>query len=164
MGGKIRGSIPPKPGPSNEVVRVKTTTPQKFLILSRATFGQWIHFYATRSHECTLDRGACERCTWGWPRKWKGYLHAVQLADKARVFVELTPAAFEMVSQVVPEGEDLRGLILSISKTKGGPKGRYMIHVEGVRRDPVQLPEEEDPLPVLRYLWNCKNPSGKHNS
>lgn len=164
MAGPIRGAIPPKPGPSSEVIRVKSEQVQKFLVLSRAVFGQWIHYYANRSHECTLEKGTCTRCQQGWPRKWKGYIHAVQLSNNARVFVELTPAAFDLVVQVIPEKEDLRGLIVGISKTKGGAKGRYRIHVEGVRRDPVQLPEEQDPYPILTYLWNVKNPTGKPNS
>jgi hypothetical protein len=109
------------------------------------------------------DTGTCDRCVQGWPPKWKGYINAIALYDDKRVFVELTPAAYNLTVSVIPPNEDLRGLILAISKTKGGAKGRYRVHVEGVRRDPAQLPHEEDPLPVLRYLWNVKNPTGKKN-
>lgn len=164
MAGTIRGATPPRPGPSVNIVRVKTEQGQKFLCLSTAVFGQWIHFYGNRSHECSADRGDCDRCRQGWPRKWKGYVHAVQLSDNERVFVEITPAAYSLIVQAIPPGENLRGLILAIGKTKGGAKGRYRIAIEGIRRDPIQLPEEEDPLPVLRYLWNHRNSAGKQNS
>lgn len=95
-----------------------------------------------------------------WPRKWKGYLHAIALADNQRVFVELTPDAANKLVNAAPEKEPLRGLIVHLNKTPGGKKGRYVVEVAFGRRDPVQLPPEEDPLNILRYLWNVKNPSG----
>lgn len=157
---RIRGTSPPRPGPACQVVRITSTTRQSFIILSQALFGTEIHWYANRSHECTASRGECERCQRNWPRKWKGYLHALALSDNARVFIELTPDASNKLLNHAPQDEPLRGLTVHIAKTPGGKKGRYIVEVAFGRRDVVQLPPEEDPLPILRYLWNVKNPSG----
>lgn len=163
MAGRINGTPPPAPGPATQIVRVTTATPQKFVLLSSAVFGTHIHFYAKRSHECTAEKGECVKCRMNWPKKWKGYIHAVSVIDSKRVFIELTPSACNLLLGQAPIDEPLRGLMISISKTPGGAKGRYLVDWSGVRRDPVQLPPEEDPLPILRYLWNCKNPGGNSN-
>lgn len=160
---RIRGSAPPKPGPSCQIVRVTTVTRQSFVCLSNALFGTEIHWYASRSHECTADKGQCERCARNWPRKWKGYIHAVSLSDNVRVFVELTPDASNKLLNAAPQDEPLRGLKVHLSKTKGGPKGRYIVEVQFGRVDPATLPAEEDPLKILRYLWNVKNSAGNIN-
>ena len=49
-------------------------------------------------------------------------------------------------------GENLRGSIIKVSRTKGGPRGRYMIEVLERRIADDALPEERDPLQTLRML------------
>jgi hypothetical protein len=160
MRGKISGSAPPPGGPKTEIVRVTSTEKQIFCCVSSAVFGQWIHWYGKRSHECTLEAGNCNGCQRGWPRKWKGYMHAMTGAPPRTVFVEITPACFELVAMLAPQEKSLRGVYLYLSKTKGGAKGRYLVEVLERRADESQLPEERDPRPILKFLWACKNQSG----
>lgn len=157
MTARIKGSAPPPSGPKTEIYRVTSETKQTFIILSRSCLGKDIHWYGNRSHECTLDKGECDKCQRAWPRKWKGYLHCFHVQANAKVFLEITPSAFSLLCNLAPPNEDFRGLTMNVSKTKGGRKGRYVIEVQIGRRDTAQLPEEEDPLPILRYLWTCKN-------
>ena len=161
MAGRIIGSKPPLSGPKRQIIRVTATSPQKFTIVSTACFGQWIHFYGNRSHECVAEKKQdCHGCLKAWPRKWKGYIHCLDWQEQlASCFVELTPSAFEKLTVQVSESRPLRGLNVSISKTKGGAKGRYNISLLERLTPDHELPREEDPLPILNFLWKCKNVS-----
>lgn len=161
MAGRIRGAPAPKPGPRVEIVRITSAERQLFFILGSAVFGQQIHWYGGRSHECRADKGECENCKRGWPSKWKGYLHAIRQSDNQEVFIELTPAACHTLDSLIPESESYRGKVLNFSKTKGGAKGRFVIQVTSNTFNLRDAPAEADPVNVLRYLWACKNSSGQ---
>jgi len=161
MGGRIRGAQPPKAGPKIEIVRITTAEVQKFLILGTAVFGQQIHWYGGRSHECSAIRGECENCKRGWPSKWKGYLHAIRHPDSKECFIELTPTACQTLDALIPAEENFRGKLLNFSKTKGGKHGRFIISVTATTANMHGAPAELDPVNILRYLWACKTPSSK---
>lgn len=153
----IRGSALPGPRVKTEVVRVKGTETQTFTIVSEQIFGIDIHWQAGRSHECTLEKGACTGCEGAWAKKWKGYLHVVPWHDKDHpAFLELTASAVERLAIFVPTGKTLRGLIVQIGKSKGGVRGRYIVQVLERRMADEELPAEIDPYPTLQFLWKCK--------
>jgi hypothetical protein len=164
MAGRILGAKPPAPGPKQEVIRVTSTEPRTFVIVSTAIWGQWIHWYGSRSHECVSDKKECNGCVRGWPRKWKGYLHVVERAGGPGNFLEITPMFEDIISMQVPRDQSLRGCIMRVSKTKGGAKGRYIIDVLERRHDLSVLPEERDPVAILKFLWQCKNVSSQNET
>jgi len=143
--------------PRPDVHRVTTTNRQTFVVFSKNIFGQYIHWYGNRSHECTKDSKLCRGCKLEWPGKWLGYLDAYHLDVGARVFLELTLTAANLLSELAPSDANLRGLVVAVFKSKGGAKGRYHIEVKDLRKKASELPEERDPLPTLRFLWTCKN-------
>jgi hypothetical protein len=151
------GAAPPAGSQRHTVHRVTTSQTQQFVIYSRAIFGQWIHWYGNRSHQCTKDKSACNGCTRGWPVKWLGYFDGYNIHADERVFVEITAAAYKLLDRQIPPGENCRGVQVRICKTKGGPKGRYKIEVLDRRVDDATLPQEKDPLDTLLFLWKCKN-------
>lgn len=159
MSSHLTGSAPPTAGPRIPIVRVTSTEKQSFVIISDSVFGQKIHWYGNRSHECCEDSKHCEGCEKGWAQKWKGYLDCnLYHSTKAeRCFLELTPRAYELIIAAAPKGKPLRGLMLDVAKTKGGAKGRYLIDVKERRIDPGELPQQMDPLPILRKLWLSKS-------
>jgi len=160
MTSHINGSqMPTRKGPRVPVVRVTSTEPQQFTIVSKSIFGQDIHWFRGRSHECTKETKKCNGCERGWSEKWKGYLDCVlwHTTQGERCFLELTPRACEMLLQLAEKDRPLRGLVIRVSKTKGGAKGRYLISALERRIDERELPQEEDPLPVLRKLWLSKD-------
>jgi len=158
MSGKIRGAQPPHSGYKTEIVRVKSTNIQSYTCISTAVFGQDIHWFGNRSHECSKAKSECNGCLRGWPVKWKGYIHCQDWQSKmALVFVEFTASAVEKLLASIPERETLRGAILQICKTKGGAKGRYVVNVLPRVVPDIELPKEEDPYPILCFLWRCKN-------
>jgi hypothetical protein len=144
-----------------EVIRVTTSERQTFTVYSSSFFGQNVHFFGNRSFECTKDKSACNGCERGWPVKWKGYLHCFDHMKRREVFVELTSAASEMMEALVDPDKPLRGVVVNISKTKGGRYGRYVVSLLSRDIDADKLPEEKDPYPVLKFLWACKNKSGQ---
>jgi len=157
MDSHYTGAPPPEVRPRTEIVRVTTSTAQQFTIFSKSIYGQNIHWYARRSHECTKDFKRCNGCDRNWPAKWLGYLHAWHLGEDKPCFIELTRTACDLLVRQAPEKEPLRGLQVRISKSRGGPKGRYHVEVLERRVADAQLPQERDPLTVLRFLWTCKN-------
>lgn len=160
-----RGALPPRPGPRTAIMRVKGTELQSFTFISEAVFGCEIHWYAGRSHECTKHSTTCKGCTLAWPVKWKGYVHAIPWTDRLHpVFLELTYNAVERIRCSLPEGATLRGLCVQIGKTRGASKGRYVIGVLERRMPESELPKEEEVLPMLQFLWNCKNPHSQNGS
>lgn len=160
MGSHVCGAEPPPGGNRHTVHRVTTAETQQFVIYSKSIFGQWIHWYGGRSHQCTKDKAACNGCLRGWPTKWLGYFDGHNVHADERVFVEITAAAFKLLDQQIPPGENCRGVRVRMAKTKGGPKGRYKIDVLPGRVSDETLPQEKDPLSVLQFLWKCKNQHG----
>ena len=157
MESHITGAAPPAGSKHHTVHRVTTSQTQQFVIYSKAIFGQWIHWYGNRSHQCTKDKSQCNGCARGWPTKWLGYFDGHNMHTDERVFVEITATAFRLLDQQIQPGENCRGVQVRMCKTKGGPKGRYKIEVLDRRVDPNTLPQEKDPLTVLQFLWKCKN-------
>ena len=155
----FRGSaIPPKR--SNIIVhRVTTCETQQFTFVSPTLVGQQIHF-AGRSSEC-LAPGTCPGCSAGHPKSWKAYLHAIDQATKTEIILELTAqACYQIHAQTgkQPDGAPVNwaGLQVRIRKTKGGPKGRYLIEVLERKIDWPNLPVEKDVIAILRPLWNAR--------
>jgi len=160
-----RGAKPPRPGPRTAIVRVKGTELQTFTFLSASVFGCEIHWFGGRSHECMKLQRTCKGCASSWPVKWKGYVHALSWADRSSpVFLELTYNAVERIRMALPNGESLRGVSVQIAKSRGGAKGRYVIAVLERRMPESELQAEEEPLPMLQFLWNCKNPHSQNGS
>lgn len=143
--------------PRPDVYRVVTENKQHFWIFSKAMYVQCIHWYGNRSHECTKQTKKCNGCERNWPTKVKVYLDCFHVEANARIFLELTHTAATYLGGCAPHDATLRGLLVSVNKSKGGAKGRYQISIMEGRKKSSELPEERDPLPTLRFLWQCKN-------
>jgi len=152
----IRGAVPPAPTTKMEVFRVTCAETTQFSVVSERVFGQMVHWYGRRSHECTGQANGCEGCRENWPIKWKGYLHVVDPMKRYEGFLEITPACWQLLDNQIIDKSTLRGIRFRISKTKGGPKGRYLVAVLEGREPHEVLPMERDPLPVLRVLWRSR--------
>lgn len=157
MDSRIQGVPPPVGKLRTRIHRVTTAETQQFVFFSKSVFGQMIHWYGGRSHECTIDHKRCNGCERSWPQKWLGYIHCRALFSEEDVFLELTKTAVLALLRQAPLDQPLRGLQARISKTKGGAKGRYKIDLLPRRMDEAQLPQELDPREVLKFLWACKN-------
>lgn len=160
MESRFRGAQPPPRGKRIDVHRVKTVEAQEFVFLSPSYWGIWHHWHGTRSSECRAEKGNCHGCENNWPRYFKGFVAALTNLGRTKLILELTTTACEMINEKLPARKDMRGAIVRISKTKGGPKGRYLIDVLERRLDPADLPEDFDPMPELRRLWAAKKNPG----
>jgi hypothetical protein len=162
MGIRYTGAVPPKSKTRREVVRVTTAERQTFIVYSKAVYGQYIHYLNGRSVECMYDRGECLHCAKPSERRWKGYIDCWRVETSERVFLEFTRQCFDLIANAFDEGEELRGSRLRIWKTKGGAKGRYLVeNLRYQRSDLDALPEGEDPIEILRFLWNCRTKQGQ---
>lgn len=159
---QVNGPALPKLGPKMKVVRVKTITPQLFIVLSDKLLTVHTH-YVGRSKECTMDEmQTCEGCRLGAPRRWKGYFDCINHTTSERCFLELTPPACKVVELLCEDRATSRGLLLEVSKTKGGAQGRYIVRSTNTSIDVATLPSPIDPLPTLRVLWEWGTDRGQH--
>jgi len=152
----VRGAPPPPKKFKIEVIRITTVEPLQLICVSRSIYGQPVHWFGRRSHECLSDRGKCHGCEENWPVKWQGYLHVMNASGDWQAFLEITATAWEILLSQAHQGKDLRGMIFRVGRTKGGAKGRYLISVLERRVDEPQLLKELDPYPTLRMLWAAK--------
>jgi hypothetical protein len=152
----VVGVAPPAPKQKMDVIRIVSHEAQQLIVVSKAVFGQPVHWFGRRSHECTADRGNCRGCNDSWPQKWQGYLHVMTPTHNWQGFLEFTATAWGLILSQIRAGEDLRGLIMRVGRTKGGAKGRYLIEVLERRIPESDLPQERDPLTTLRMLWRAK--------
>lgn len=152
----VRGAAPPASTKRMEVFRVTTAETSQFTCCSTAIFGQYVHWFGRRSHECKKDRGHCDGCANNWPSKWKGYLHVTDPLGRSEGFLEVTATCWALLVQQLPPGRTLRGVRFRLSRTKGGAKGRYLVSVLEVPAEEESLPVEKDPLSTLRFLWAAK--------
>ena len=156
MESRITGSQPPKRVATSQVLRCLDTNVHQYTILSTSVWGQLIHFSHGRSSECLADMGDCQRCADNQPQKWLGYLDVIDHHENCRGFLELTATAAHLLINQVPKGENLRGLVVRMNRTRGGKKGRFVIHVLERREAVEKLPDDANPIHTLRFLWNCK--------
>lgn len=155
----VRGAKPPPPTKRMDVFRVTSAETSQFTCASEEIFGVEIHWFGRRSHECTLEaKGSCEGCSGNWPKKWKGYLHVCDPLRRNEGFLEITATCWSLIEAQLQSTSSLRGIRFRLAKTKGGAKGRYLVTILEGKEASDSLPEERDPLPVLRLLWNAKKP------
>ena len=152
---EFKGAQPPQIAQKIVVHRVTTCESQLFIVLSNVPYGQWIHWFGNRSHECKADYADCKGCHDSWPRKFKAYLHCLEGTQRTPCFLELTLHAVKAIELQMDKRPDWRGSIMSVRKSKGGKQGRYIIDVKERTIDPQDLPQAADPLETLRFLWRC---------
>jgi len=158
----VKGAPPPAPKKVRQIIRVLSSESKTFICFSKAAWGQYIHWTGQRTTECTRDSTiACDGCSRGWSLKWYAYLHVRDITGTEQGFIELTETAFRLINYQLGTDTNLRGIRFRIHRTKGGSKGRYVVHVYEDRLSEAQLIREEDPCETLRFLWNCKKPRGQ---
>lgn len=153
----ISGVIAPPPRRHLDVVRITSTEPEMLVVVSDQVVGIEVHWVHGRSKPCTGDPLTCEWCKVPLSKRWQGYLHVVKPHKRWNGFLEFTANAFDLMVAQLAEGETFRGVIMRVGKTKGGPKGRYLIEVLQRRADMNEIPPAADPWPTLKFLWNVKS-------
>lgn len=152
-------SVPPPPGPRDEVRRLAANEGFIGVILSRDFWGVWTHWDGNRSLPCHAEKSKCEGCQAGLPARWKGYLHVIVGHGPEDCFLELTPSAADALLKAIPKGTEFRGLVLNAQRGRGA-KARLKVSINPGKLDASQLPEGKDPEPVLRALWNMPRRHG----
>lgn len=152
VSGIVEGASPPKTvGLELEVIRIVTSTPRHFILLSEKAFGAWFHWIG-RSVRCGQP-GECERCKKS-RAKWRAYIHAFELLATAKksVILELTLPAVSLIEAQLAM-QPLRGTQVKLAKTKGGKHGRFVVEVLPRRVTSQTLPEGATVMLTLDKLW-----------
>jgi hypothetical protein len=134
------------------VLRITLPEITEMTVLSPRIMSLWIHWVG-RSMRCVED-GPCKYCEKGIGRKWKGYIDVLIMGKTCYpAWIEMTPTAANLILQGLDKEKGLRGARLQMSKTRGGAKGRYIIHVHEHYTAAERLPEEQSPIKTLETLW-----------
>lgn len=152
----VSGKSPPKQSRKWEIYRVVSKEPEQMVIVSKCVYGTDVHWWQNRSHECRLSSGSCKGCQDGWPVRWKGYLHVARPSGDWQGFWEFTTPVFNALALQLGDRFNFRGCIVRVGKTKGGPKGRYLVEILERTIAEEDLPVPADPLDTLRFLWNAR--------
>jgi hypothetical protein len=155
----VTGTAPPPSVRKKEVIRHTSREWGLFVVLSSSAWGVDTHWDGRRTEECFKPKQKdCPGCKRGLPGRWKCYLHVTNGSKTWDGFLELTAAAWAMLEAQIPNKTSLRGLMIRLKKSSGGPKGRYIVEVLERVLEPDCLENAEDPYPTLRFLWGCKRP------
>ena len=176
-----RQNVPPKPGPREEIFRVKPTTGFRGQIISHNLWGVWTHWDGYRTRECTarvvlpdepqptdeeggndvhpsmqappMQGTKCRGHLAKWPLRWKGYLHVYDASTKKFGFLEITPGAAEQLLRQVPSDGNLRGLLLRIDRHGTSIRSKCTVELTRPAGGSDNLPDPADPEETLRALW-----------
>lgn len=177
-----RQDCPPKPGPSDEIFRVKAGSEFTGQICSETIWGCWTHWDGYRTRECTArfiteetgehegetesirDQGIrlldhatagtqCRGHAARHPLRWKGYLHVYSQGHRKYGFLECTPMAAEEILRQQPTDKNLRGLLLRMYRIGQSDKSRIRVELTKGVLDVASLAKGKDPEQTLRALW-----------
>ncbi len=142
-------------GPELFVRRLKCGESATFTILSEKFWGLRVHWdgRGRRTSPHLRKKDVCPGCKYGWPSKWKGYLHV--LAGAGEEIFEFTPVMYDQITMAIGAGVPLRGNRFHMSRGQGDrSRVRFTIqaHYSQLPRQ-KPLPAERDPKVSLLELW-----------
>lgn len=124
-----------------------------FVIFSLRITWLCSHWNGARSQPCIDPSEECDGCRKELPTKWKGYFHARSLTTDVEGFVEITPTIGDAIRGQSDYPLSLRGMRIELRRTKGD-KGRLQCVLLPCICSLDSLPQEKDPTPVLKQLWD----------
>lgn len=131
---------------------------QDWLIYSPNIWGIWTHFHEG-TFPCYENHKHCHLGHDSRTLRWKGYLFGFFPRKSKPCFLQLTPASAEALLEQVPEGQNLRGLRIKVSRTDS-KKGRLRISIDhyGAPVDPTKMIKDQDPRFSLFNAWKIDDP------
>lgn len=157
-----RSNRPPERGPELFVRRLKANEQIQVVILSDKIDGFLSHWTGTVSVPCTQPVEECEGHLAGFPARWRGYLHVMNLLDGKDFFLELTKGAQDQMEIQLESESSWRGLRIFV-KRMGGDASRLKVDIqapwERVTNKP--LPPAKDPENSLARLYSHKGSKRK---
>lgn len=152
------GPEPPKFEKRREILKITSPIAMQFVIISHRPYAVIYHWINGRSQQCRAAFGDCEGCQAGSRQKWCCYLHAFSWGATAteECFIEISASASQALQRLTEGRESLRGTIVSLARTKGGIKGKYLVDVKERVIPSEELPEVQKPDSLLKKLWAAK--------
>lgn len=145
---------PPSEPRTIVLVRLKAGDSLTCRILSKQIWGIWTHWDGKKSYPCVLGAGACKGCRTQDPKRWKGFLHVLNVANRREMIIEVTAFAFsQFLDQLTKERENLRGLRVLFERAKGSDNGRLRMSLLASETGFLELPVESAPSWTLMKLW-----------
>jgi hypothetical protein len=107
-----------------------------------------------RSTMCLENAKECVGCRNEFPQKYRGYVNC-WCPHLGTFFLELTLDAANQFQDAFGDFPDYRGCRFVVKRSAKN-NGRLNIERLEVARDSGNMPEEQDPEPILRILWDWK--------
>ena len=142
----------PDPGPAILIVRAGPNADVMYVCLSPGIHGFHIHWTGKRSAPCVKGADGCRLCESGTPRKWRGYVHVINMATGNNCFLELTPTTAEQFIKQVGTGT-LRGARFQLKRGNGRTAPCRLALMGFMTEDRLAKAEALDPEDSLRKIW-----------
>lgn len=148
-------SKPPASTGSLWVEKIEPGAKGTFLIYSPAFFGVWTHYRSPGTVLCFKDRTLCVGGHDEDTRRWHGFLHCFHYEKNKQCILKITPEAAKDLNAQVAEGTTLRGLKITLRRSKAA-KGPYYVAVVEIVADHSRLPAHRDPRASIFKLFKIK--------
>lgn len=160
-----RAARPPDRTQAVWVKRLRANEQVNIAVLSDKIDGFISHWTGQVSIPCTEPETECEGHLKGFPQRWRGYLHCLDLESGKEYFLELTQGAEEQMSIQLEGVRSLRGMRLTIRRM-GGDASRLKVQINAAweRITDKPLPPYVDPESSLQGLYRKNVGKASRNS
>jgi len=134
-----------------ELLRCPKSGKMTAWVVSQEMTGCWTH-YLGKTLPCIGDL-ECPACSDGHMRRWYSYVAVIVPGDPRQKILELPAGAAGQVQEFVDRGTQIRGKLITISRTGGKTNGRVKVALAASEAWPENAPEPIDTRTALLHLW-----------
>jgi len=153
----LRTSDPPPPFTNRlKLVRLKAGESFDVRVCSKELWPYWSHYFNGFSRHCAGKECTCKAPICYSNREWHAVIHVFLPSVAKEYFFEITNHCAILLNDQVPDPKNLRGLRVTISRSKGGDNGRLRARVDPHAHLLNELPPERDPEETMKILLASK--------
>jgi len=154
MGQYRRCAVPPDQETGIWIKRLRASEEVQVVVLSDKMDGFISHWTGQVSIPCVDPSDECEGCASGFPARWRGYLHCLDLQSGKEYFLEVTKGAAEQLALQLECATGYRGMRIMIRRMSGdAARLKVQINAPWEKLTSKPLPPFVDPEASLQGLY-----------
>lgn len=146
------GKLPPPGPPSVGVYTLGPAERIQILCLSSRLCELTTHWSGSHTRPCTEPQEECKGCIAEHATRYMALIHCLDQSKRKQMILQLTPG---VVHKILAQLKDdlLRGSMWEISRLRKDARGELAACLLTQYRSPLKLPDEIDPMIVMRKIW-----------
>lgn len=147
-------NVPPSDESSHSMPLVRTPAgkPLTAVVTSTDLVGCDTHYWG--GHTVPCEDPDCDACNHGIPKRWHGYVAAVNLDTRTHFIFEFTAHASLAFIGYRDQYETLRGCMFQARRATTSANSRLMIVTRPADLQKIALPAEPDVIRILATIWS----------